>query len=230
MQIITSIIMAIIAFISGLFTTLPHVVLPWSQPTTVVEDRAEVLAIYRDIAAKNTDTELTQSMRITEYPSIPGSSSVAVQTAIDLAFGLTDSVQRGLPGSPANILPADLKSARAEYYNSGRTVVITLVPNEQTDGFDGQANAGPVGRTIGVMGSAVQGPLNTLSGFGLPLNVLSSVLRLHYRNPSVVVRADARTGEVISADYSYTFVMELPLPLIPNLRVGASYSVSKGLI
>jgi len=230
MQIVISIITAIFTFIAGLFTTLPHIVLPWAQPGTVIEDRAEVLAIYRDIAAKNTDTELVQSLRITEYPNIPGANSIAVQTAIDLAFGLADGVQRGLPGNPASIVPNDLKSARAEYFNNGRTVVITLVPNEQTDGFDGQANAGPVGRTVGVMGSQAQGVLNALSGFGLPLNLLSSVLRLHYQNPSVVVRADARTGAVISADYNYTFVMELPLPLIPNLRIGASYSVSKGLI
>jgi len=226
---VLSILMAIITFFGGLFGSLGHIVLPGARPNRVVENPAEVIAIYQEIAAANSGIELRESRRITEYPAIPGFDNTAIRTAIDLAFLLSNTTHNGMPGNPAAIVPADLQSARAEFFNNGRTVVITLVPHPQTDGFDGQANAGPVGRTIGVMGAQVQGILGALSGFGLPLNVLNNVVRVHYQNPQVTIRADANSGRIISADFSYNLLLELPVPLLPNLRIGADYSISTSL-
>jgi len=232
MQALLSIILAIVTFFSGIggaFSSPGNIIWPWSRPGEVVTDRAAVIAIYREIAAQNPNIELRENIRITDYPSIPLVPMGTVRTAVNLAFAFSNTTRDGMPGNPAAIAVGDLRLARAEYFNNGRTVVITLEPNAQTDGFNGQANAGPVGRTIGVLGTQVQGILGVLAGLpglGLGADVMSTLVRVRYVNPTVTIRADTRTGRILSAEYSYDFVLEIPLPLVPNFRIGASYRLS----
>lgn len=223
--------MAFFTTILNLFGALPHTILPGASPSSSTESKTEVIAIYQGLAAANSDTEFTKAFRITEYPSIAGTTSNALKTAIDLAFALADETLTGLPGAPAQITAGDLDSAKAEYYNSGRTLLLTMTPKTQTADFNGKSNEGSVGHTIGVLGADIQKPLEAIAGLGLGfgLSQMSNVIKVTYSEPSVSLKVNANSGKIITAEYSYKLLIEIPL-VLATLRIAGEYSLTKSLI
>jgi len=222
-------IIAIVMTIVALFSNWGHIIWPWSSPSNVVTDPAQVLAIYRNIAAANTDLDLRRVMNVTEYPAMVPNN---LRHLIDMALLADGDNTTGLPGSPNAITPADLVSARAETFNRGRTLVVTLTPRPQVDGITGAANQGSVGRTIGVLGAQVTDVLNTIFS-GIPvlgpvIGVLgTAAVQVRYENPTVRLRVDANSLRIISADFSYDMTIVVPLleilPLLGDFRLAATY-------
>jgi len=221
-------IIAIVMSIFALFSNWGHIIWPWSRPTDVITDRAQVLAIYRQVANANQNLDLRRVMNVTEYPSfIPNNW----RHVIDMALLMDGDNNTGLPGNPAAITANDLVSARSETHNNGRTRVITLVPRDQTDGPTGAANNGSVGRTIGVLGADVTEVLNSIFN-GIPLlgpmiGALGTLaVQVRYTNPRIELRVNTADNSIISADFSYDMLIVVPLlELLPfgDMRIGATY-------
>jgi|GEM_PF-2190103 len=213
-------IIAIVMTIISLFSNWGHIIWPWSTARDVTTDRAQVIAIYRQIATANSDLDLRRVMNVTAYPTfIPNN----MRQIIDMALLVDGDNILGFPGNPAAITANDLVSARSATYNSGRTLVVSMTPRNQTDGPTGAANNGPVGRTIGVLGADVTEVLNSIFN-GIPLlgpmiGVLGTLaVQVQYTNPSIELRVNAQTLEVISADFTYD--MEIVVPLLAILGLG----------
>ncbi|MCL2446150.1 MAG: hypothetical protein FWD06_05235 [Oscillospiraceae bacterium] len=220
-------IIAIVMAIVSLFSNWGHMIMPWSRPTNVVTDPAQVLAIYRNIANANQNLDLRRVMNVTEYPAIVPAN---LRQIIDMALLVDGDNSTGLPGNPAAITPADLASARAETHNNGRTLVVTLVPRAQVDGITGASNEGSVGRTIGVLGAQVTDILNVIFN-GIPVlgpvigALGTAAVQVRYENPRVQLRVDAQTLEIVSADFSYDMAIVVPLVefFTSDFRIAATY-------
>jgi len=180
--------------------------------TATAEDRiwvlnsneiSEVLPFYQKVGGVNRETRFHNAMRLDGKIDATGTGVARIIGAISGVIGsvLQDNASDfdGFPGDYMKIRESDLVSAKA--VSDGKITTITLIPKEQTDGLYGKSKEGPVGRTIGVL-DGVQSALDALAKKNLIATVNGSIT-LRYTNPKVVIKLDASTGKVISADYSH---------------------------
>ena len=186
MQRVLVTIMGVWVMVSGFFTGLPNMIMPWDKPGQVVEDTAAVLELYQDIAQKNGDTQLRDRFKIADavYAGDAEGMRHPFWDAIDSFFGVEFdcSILMGLPGSPAKLRAADIASAKAEYYHNGKTVEITIIPR---------------GETIESLALFFGDFLNDPSGWFV--EVPKDNWTLEGRNPEIVVRADVASGKIKKA-------------------------------
>ena len=191
MQRIAAFFTTLFIMAGSFFVGLPHMVYPWDKPGKTVTDTAQVLALYQEIAKKNTNTEFREIIKDLAY-GVPG------QEMKPGPFSKSRKIIRGMPGEPAALEATDLISAKAEHYHNGRTVVITL----KLRGGDNQA----VSRAIG--GITIERLLEELGETG---SALFESPVLQYKNPSVMIRVNAASGKIVAANYSCQAITTLTL-------------------
>ncbi|MDR2753525.1 MAG: hypothetical protein LBB50_04365 [Oscillospiraceae bacterium] len=190
MQQFVSFLLAGISFFLGLFSV--------RVPEKIVWDKADAIAIYQEIAAKNAGLALQERTTVDKVdfgiPTSLGDYSSQLFSALQSGAWVG---RKGLPGQPAKITADDLASAKVLWYDGGDTVEITLTPKNQTTDITGKAADGSVGKSIGVKEVSVfTGALKTI---GFSLNGLFTVT---YQNPKIVIVAGA-DGKIRQATYSY---------------------------
>ncbi|MDR1464650.1 MAG: hypothetical protein LBJ11_05045 [Oscillospiraceae bacterium] len=233
MQSVIAFFMFIFTLLSSFFTgkDTTHLIPPWQKPSVTVSEKADVLELYRQLGEANKNTVFQGTLSLSESPAF-GSSSALVKNlltkAVNDALANASASITGLPGKYKDITAADLESAKAEYFNSGKTLRITLIPKAQTDTLTGPGANGSVGRTIGAQGVPVLQDL--LGGLG-GASVLTGGASLAYQNPQVVIVADAKTLAIVEASFGYDMAATLggisvAGVTLPSLTFGARYDVT----
>jgi len=190
------------------FTGLPHAIKSWDKPTQTITEPAKVLALYKDIAAKNGNTELRERMQASDL--IYGRESPLYSLMENWAragmffINPQRKVIKGVPGSPGKLTVADLASAKAEYFNNGKTVVITLKLKDQLDSSGGSSSNRAVANGIG---SISQQSFESLKIQVARLGYTMKNATVKYQNASIVVHADAASGKIAKANFAYNAVV-----------------------
>jgi len=196
---ITSFFLMITSFFGGLGNST------MGSPSQTVTDSAKVLALYKDIAAKNTNTQFRQ--RLSAGDLVDGRNDLFAVIAKTWAkagmFFINprfSEVTKGLPGTPSALTAADIRNAKAEYYGNGKTVVITFTLPEQVD------RPGSVGGSVTrAMGNSIsQDEFASLKVQVARLGFTLKSASVTYKNAKVMIRADVATGKIVKADISYT--------------------------
>jgi len=201
---IGALITSFFLMITGFFAGLPNTVV--GKPTQTVTDSAKVLALYKDIAAKNTNTQFRE--RIAAGDLVDGRDDVFARVAKNWAkagmFFINPrffEVTRGLPGNPNALTTGDIRNAKAEYYNNGKTVVISFTLPEQVDRSDGGSNNQSVARAIGSISKEEFASLKVqVARLGFTMKSAT----ITYKNASVMIRADVASGKIVKANIVYT--------------------------
>jgi len=196
----TSFFLMITSFFGGLGNST------MGSPTETITDPAKVLAIYKDLAAKNTDTKFLQ--KIAAGDLVDGRSDLFAVIAKTWAkagmFFINprfSEVTRGLPGTPSALTAGDIRNAKAEYYGNRKTVVITFTLPEQVDSSGGSSNNRSVARAIGSISTEEFASLKVqVARLGFTMKSAT----VSYRNGSVMVRADVASGKIVKANITYT--------------------------
>lgn len=195
--------------IGGFFTAIPYTVNFWDNPTETITDTAQVLALYKDIAKKNTDTQLRE--KIVADDLIDGRESLAysfIQAWAKAGMFFINpqfyQVRTGVPGNPQSLKASDIVSATAEYYHKGKTVEITLVLKDQVDKSNAKSNNSAVLNGIGSISAESFTSLQVqVARLGYTMKDATAT----YTEASITIRADAATGEIVKANYSYHAVV-----------------------
>ncbi len=106
----------------------------------------------------------------------------------------------GITGGFENLIPKDVKSAKAYKTDDGTVIEMTIV--EQTSGAKEDALSGSVGHAITAVGD-ISTVIGDLSDMGLPLEISEKDTKIYYTNPVVKVVIN-ENGEIISGTWSYT--------------------------
>ena len=188
MQRFIAIVTALFLMVSSFFVALPHTfMLDSKTPETTVTDKAQVLKLYKQAAKDNEDLRLRK--KITPDPFLEAS-------------GLLGTVVHGLPGNPGAIKKSDLRSAKAEYYEGGKTLVITLEPKLETFSSKDKVIAPITARTMD----------NSVIVFLAGLSELSG-LEGEIRQASIEIVVDTNSGKVVAAQCTIEIYMQVVIDL-----------------
>lgn len=194
MQKIISFTTALLIVISGFCIALPHTFMLNSQkPGESVTDIDEVIALYKEVAAANTETKFRDKIAVglesqnAILNSIVAASFRDWQDPIEITDGLFENC--GL------LVADDLVSAKAEYYRGGKTAVITLVPKEAAFNQD-QTELPSFDHTIYPLLEGMSDAL--LSVMGEDASLLGAL-----KSPFVQVVVDTKTKQIVAADIHY---------------------------
>ncbi len=174
-------------------------------------DKAEVLKYYQLVMEKN-EKAGKNHMRTMTLEKLDGGSG-AVGTFISMfepiakaALSKNSSEQNGLPGVHNEIKVSDWKSAKAVNDGTYTTVTIQLV--EQKDDPYGKTHVGTVGRSIGVL-DGVAAALAQLDG--LEADFQNGKLFLNYKNPSITIKVNNKTGELVKGACEWKYAVHVDI-------------------
>ena len=126
-----------------------------------------------------------------------------LEEAAKSTFERTSYDVNEFPGNPP-VKAEDIAGASMKSEN-GKTV-ITLILEDQTDGFEADPkNGGPVSRGIGTMGSVK----DALDEMGAEFTSGAETVSLKYSNAVIRVEIDESTGKVVSGTWEYTVLIKV---------------------
>ena len=166
-------------------------------------DVEQVLAFYKLACAKNEKEQFTKTLDLISLDGGEGkvASYVGVFEPIaKKAVAKNTVTDDPLPGKYAAIRPEDWKSASA--VSDGTYTTIRVQVAEQTDGAKGKAFEGPVGRTMTVL-DGVDQAVNEMPGVSADFD--SGKVEIAYRNPTMTVKVDNRTGKFVPGTCKWTY-------------------------
>lgn len=201
--------LAIISAMIMFFKSLPERIFG-KETTTVTEttkldgtaafgNTDEILVCYNAAVSKTSGGTVPKGKSIGRIRGKVTVGNIAVEKVLNsLADGsaFSESVTDYIPGNAA-ITADDVISATAT--TNGTLTEIELVIKGQTDEFNADAAAGPVGRAIGTMGS-INGALEALGA-----TVVSGAenASLEYKNVRVYCLIDNDNGKIVKGEWSY---------------------------
>lgn len=181
-------------------------------------DVAQVLAFYKLAAAENDTPKYKKTL---ELISINGGEG-KVAEYVDIfepiakkAIAKNSTTGDPLPGDYRAIRPEDWQSAEA--VSDGRYTTIRVRVAPQTDGPNGSANEGSVGRSMTVL-PGVQAAVDEMPGVSADFE--NGDMQIEYQQPTITVKVDNRTGAFVPGACSWTYRVH------PTLR----YLVAKVLV
>lgn len=166
-------------------------------------DVEQVLAFYKLACAKNEKEQFAKTLDLISLDGGEGkvASYVGVFEPIaKKAVAKNTVTDDPLPGKYAAIRPEDWKSASA--VSDGTYTTIRVQVAEQTDGAKGKAFEGPVGRTMTVL-DGVDQAVNEMPGVSADFD--SGKVEIAYRNPTMTVKVDNRTGKFVPGTCKWTY-------------------------
>ncbi len=166
-------------------------------------DVAEVLAFYKLAAAKNDAKQYTKTLNLLSLDGGEGKVAKYVNVFEPIAQkAVAKNTVTGdpLPGKYAAIREADWKSASAVSDGRYTTIRVEVVP--QTDGANGKAFEGPVGRSMTVL-DGVDQAVNEMPGVSADFE--NGEVKIEYQNPTITVKVDNRTGKFVEGACKWTY-------------------------
>ena len=172
-------------------------------------DVEEVLTFYKLACAQNDVKQYTKTLDLLSLNGGEGKVASHVDVFEPIAkkaVAKNTVTDDPLPGKYADIRPADWKSATA--VSDGTYTTIRVQVAQQTDGARGKAFEGPVGRSMTVL-DGVDQAVNEMPGVSADFD--SGKVEIAYRNPTITVKVDNRTGKFISGTCKWTYRVEAML-------------------
>lgn len=166
-------------------------------------DIAEVLEFYKLAAAKNDVKQYTKTLNLLSLDGGEGKVAKYVNVFEPIAQkAVAKNTVTGdpLPGKYAAIRPEDWKRASAVSDGTYTTIRVEVAP--QTDGANGKAFEGPVGRSMTVL-DGVDQAINEMPG--VSADFAGGEVRIEYRNPTITVKVDNRTGKFVAGSCKWTY-------------------------
>lgn len=166
-------------------------------------DVEEVLEFYKLAAAKNDKKQYKKTLTLVSLNGGEGKvgSYVSVFEPIaKKAISKNATTDDPLPGKYATIRPEDWKSATAT--TDGKTTTIRVQVMPQTDGANGKEFEGPVGRSMTVL-NGVQTAVDEMTG--VSADFAHGKVSVEYRNPTITVKIDNRTGKFVPGSCKWTY-------------------------
>lgn len=181
----------------------------------------QIVKYYRLAAAKSTNVTSKKTMVMKEL-SVNGGDGV-LATFVDMATPLLKNALAnnsteftGITGGYANLVPSDVKTAKA--YKSGNYTVIEMTLVEQVDGAHGKENEGTVGHGISVVGDLAIVEEN-LPMFDIDFE--NADIKIRYSNPTIKVKINNKTHQIEKGTWSYDVNVDLANLFIQNNKIAA---------
>jgi len=205
-----------------------------APPSTVLSDnpadwsKDQIIKYYKFAAAKSSNVTSKKTMVMNSLVVNDGDGLLA--KFVDMATPLFKSTLEenstefiGITGGYANLVPSDVKTAKA--YKSGNYTVIEMTMVEQVDGVHGKENEGTVGHAISVVGdlSIIEEKLPMFA-----IDFENSNLKIRYANPTVKVKINNSTHQIEKGTWSYDVNVSLSNLYIKNLRLPIEVTIKSG--
>ncbi len=166
-------------------------------------DVAEVMEYYKLAAAKNQNLKFKKTLTLVSLNGGEGKVAGYVETFEPIAKKAIDkniTDDEPLPGDYKALRPEDWQSAEAVSDGTYTTIRVRVKP--QTDGPNGKAFDGPVGRSMTVL-PGVQTAVDEMVGVSADFD--NGDVSLEYQNPEIVVKVDNRTGAFVQGACSWSY-------------------------
>ena len=165
--------------------------------------KAEIVNYYKKACNNSKDVKSVQKMTMRENFTAKLDNE-AWNFAIDMALPIIRAALKanstefdGITGGYNDLVPSDVKSAKA--YKDGKDTIIEMTLVEQKDDAYGDTFKGTVGHGISVVGNiAVVGENFPDWEFGFD----TAFIELHYQNPVLKVRINEK-GVIVKGSWSY---------------------------
>lgn len=165
--------------------------------------KAEIVSYYKKAADNSKQVKSIQKMTMKEVFNVKLDNS-AWNFAIDLAMPIIKAALSanstefdGITGGYNNLVPSDVKSAKA--YKEGKYTIIEMTLVEQKDDAYGDTFKGTVGHGISVVGNIAVVADNFPDW---TINFQDAFIELHYKNPVIKVRINEK-GVIEKGTWSY---------------------------
>ncbi|MBR3819116.1 MAG: hypothetical protein IKJ41_08210 [Clostridia bacterium] len=170
---------------------------------------AEIIEAYKNAAVKSATGVMSQhSVEITKIiinGEELGSGFDFIKKIINKFISNNTEDSKGITGGYTKLTENDAASAKA--YSAGNNTAIEMVMKNQTDGAKTDIHSGSVGHAIDVVGD-ISVVTNELTELGLPIEIPSESVTIHYTNPTVKVLIDGN-GKIVKGTWSYTVEIRL---------------------
>lgn len=131
-------------------------------------------------------------------------------------------------GDHGDVLPTDVKNAKAAISADGKYTIVSFNVNPQTDGPKESTSKGPVGRSIGTLGN-VQNALDQLPGVSVTSGMEN--IKLTYNDAYVRdVKIDNATGKIISGTWHYKVNVNVNNLGVKVVGIPASIDTLTGIV
>ena len=131
-------------------------------------------------------------------------------------------------GDHGDVLPTDVKNAKAAISADGKYTIVSFNVNPQTDGPKESSSKGPVGRSIGTLGN-VQNALDELPGVSITSGMEN--IKLTYNDAYVRdVKIDNATGKIISGTWHYKVNVDVKNLGVKVIGIPASVDTLTGIV
>lgn len=131
-------------------------------------------------------------------------------------------------GDHGDVLPTDVKNAKAAISADGKYTIVSFNVNPQTDGPKESSSKGPVGRSIGTLGN-VQNALDELPGVSVTSRMEN--IKLTYNDAYVRdVKIDNATGKIISGTWHYKVNVNVNNLGVKVVGIPASIDTLTGIV
>ena len=131
-------------------------------------------------------------------------------------------------GDHGDVLPTDVKNAKAAISADGKYTIVSFNVNSQTDGPKESSSKGPVGRSIGTLGN-VQNALDELPGISVTSGMEN--IKLTYNDAYVRdVKIDNATGKIISGTWHYKVNVNVKNLGVKIIGIPASIDTLTGIV
>ena len=177
------------------------------ESTSVLTDpstwsKEEIVEFYKNAAINSKTVKSKQQMTMSSMVVNNGDGFIG--TVVEWATPIMKSALEknstefdGITGGYENIVPSDIKTARA--YKSGEYTVVEMTMIEQTDGIHGDLHSGTVGHSISVVGD-ISVVADELPQFKIDFE--NADLKLHYSDPKLKVKIN-KDGVIEKGTWSY---------------------------
>lgn len=131
-------------------------------------------------------------------------------------------------GDHGDVLPTDVKNAKAAISADGKYTIVSFNVNPQTDGPKESSSKGSVGRSIGTLGN-VQNALDELPGVSVTSGMEN--IKLTYNDAYVRdVKIDNATGKIISGTWHYKVNVNVNNLGVKVVGIPASIDTLTGIV
>lgn len=209
---------------SGLSTTA----VPVKNPSEMT--KAEIIEAYKNAAVKSASGVTSQhSVEITNIiinGEELGSGFDFIKKIINKFISNNTEDSKGITGGYTKLTENDAASAKA--YSAGNNTALEMVMKNQTDGAKTDIHSGSVGHAIDVVGD-ISVVTNELTELGLPIEIPSESVTIHYTNPTVKVLIDGN-GKIVKGTWSYTVEIRLNNYKVFSTNVESSSIIMNNVI
>ncbi|MDR1628614.1 MAG: hypothetical protein LBS36_00145 [Oscillospiraceae bacterium] len=214
-------------------TTAPPTADPFALNSS---DATAVLALYKKAinADVNKGFENVQKIAFVEKISGSGVASIlsVAQPIFDNIISKNETTNTTPPGDIEKLSVQDISSATAA--SDAQYTTITLKIKEQTDGINGKAKEGSVGRSIGVL-DGIDGLLKDLEQNSIKVDASAGKIELKYTTGTVMLKIEKTTGKIVEGNWKHITnvtidnvkakVSFLPNVSLNNVKAVLSYEI-----